>query len=187
MDQTGQWVWPGPVRGGGERGTGTVAAGRAEAGWPGHSDLRRVRPLRTRGKDLRQMRSSVRVASPSPAKPQSPQTALSPRRGSGTRVLSPSAPRGSPVPRPWRRGREPGWRRSRPHFSRDALPAPDQPAPGALSPPLPSPPLLTPGAAARSGRRRPARAGIESEIQAQKAKRAGPPDGKKTGSRGWIR
>lgn len=107
VDQTGQGVWLGPVRGGGERGTGTVAAGTAVAGWPGHSNLRRVRPLRTRGKDLRQMRcqrrprpevSSVRVASPSPAKPQSPQTALRRRRGSGTRVLSPAAALQSPDP-----------------------------------------------------------------------------------------
>ena len=62
-------------------------------------------------------------------------------------------------------------------------PAPDQPASGALSPPS----LTRPGAAARSRRRRPARAGIESEIRAPKAKRARPPGQKKTGVRSWTR
>lgn len=192
VDQTGQGVWLGPVRGGGERGTGTVAAGTAVAGWPGHSNLRSVRPLRTRGKDLRQMRcqrrprpevSSVRVASPSPAKPQSPQTALRPRRGSGTRVLSPAAALQSPDPGGERVN--PGGARSGPIFrGMHSLPPTN---PLREPSPLPSPPLLTPGAAARSRRCRPTRAGIESEMQAQKAKRAGPQDEKKTGGRGRIR
>lgn len=82
-------------------------------------------------------------------------------------------------PRPWRRGREPVWLRSRPHFSRDAFSVPDPSAPGAVF--LPCPPLLTPGATARSRRRRPTRAGIESEIEARKTKHARPPDEKKTG------
>ena len=91
---------PAPSEEGGERGTGTEAAGTAVAGWQGRSNLQRVRLLRTRGENLfRQTTfkcqrrpqpgaSSVRVASPSPAKPGSPQTVPDPRPRSGSRVLS---------------------------------------------------------------------------------------------------